>query len=50
MIGEQLVLQVEMNKNKACEMLCSRSDKSKISEKQSKLLIERIKQEYTIHL
>lgn len=38
---------VEMNKDKKCEMVCS---KKKLSIDQSKLMAERIQEEYYVHL
>lgn len=38
---------VQMNKDKKCEMVCS---KKKLSIDQSKLMAERIQEEYYVHL
>lgn len=38
---------VQMNKDKKCEMVCS---KKKLSKDQSKLVAERISEEYYVHL
>jgi len=38
---------VEMNKDRKCEMVC---DKKKLSVKESKLVAERVQEEYYVHL
>lgn len=44
------VFQLKMNKNQPCTLLCEGGKGVTMDEKQSKLLAQRIKQAYSVHL